>query len=541
MKIKPLLSICCSLIVLISCTSPTKDFDIHINPAFYEYVVEVELEDIANPNQTFSNPVTISISGQDASSIYNIDGTKNYELNFGSLQLIVAKDNGPIAGNPLLFTVQIESNGYRSSKFQVEIEEEDYFLKYNVGLIDQNNLPIGLSSSSSSGTVTTNGQLSSPLLINAGSADSTSRIRITIPTDIEFKDAAGNSASSGQLNVDILSLSDTSRSGQAALPNGGGLVQTVTVDGEDLDLLLEPSATFEIDMTVGNTEIKQFTGNGISTEIGVPNILYNEDANRNYQSGDSISLISFTDGDVAWQGEGTYEIQSRPNGDLFIQSNITHLSFFKLIGKSYRLRRFSFKNYQFFNYLQTNDNGSISGDMRVVMNFSYGSNSFNWPFTFSGVINNTKSKWLNLITSNKLALSVAVTNGGNISPDIYDFAISEPSPGNVEIQVSPKSNGVDVSFSLYCAGDNTVITPPAGVKMFYREHNGIDPTFNHLYTFTQSNSNQSIGHIYQLEDGKYYDFRALFGDEQIDTANVFVEDNKHYQVILPQDACNEIL
>jgi hypothetical protein len=94
---------------------------------------------------------------------------------------------------------------------------------------------------------------------------------------------------------------------------------------------------------------------------------------------------------------------------------------------------------------------------------------------------------------------------------------------------------------LYCAGDNTVITPPAGVKMFYREHNGIDPTFNHLYTFTQSNSNQSIGHIYQLEDGKYYDFRALFGDEQIDTANVFVEDNKHYQVILPQDACNEIL
>jgi hypothetical protein len=210
MKIKPLLSICCSLIVLISCTSPTKDFDIHINPAFYEYVVEVELEDIANPNQTFSNPVTISISGQDASSIYNIDGTKNYELNFGSLQLIVAKDNGPIAGNPLLFTVQIESNGYRSSKFQVEIEEEDYFLKYNVGLIDQNNLPIGLSSSSSSGTVTTNGQLSSPLLINAGSADSTSRIRITIPTDIEFKDAAGNSASSGQLNVDILSLSDTS-------------------------------------------------------------------------------------------------------------------------------------------------------------------------------------------------------------------------------------------------------------------------------------------------------------------------------------------
>ena len=525
---------------LLSCTSPTKDFDIHISPTFYKYVVNIDLREAKNPQNSFTGTVTIDISGQDASAIYSIDGTKNFNLNHGSIQLIVARKSEPMAGAPLNFRVGIKANNHKPVSLPIQIAQDDYYLSYSLTMIDLDNLPDGIGSTNGSGSVT-GGTLTQPIIITANSTDNLSKVTMTIPTTTTYTDANGNAITGSQLNVNILSLSDTSVGGQAALPDGTGLIQKVDVDGEVLDLLLEPSATFEIDMDMDGQNITNFNGSGVKMEISVPDIMYNEDAGRNYQAGDSISLISHSEGAQAWQDEGTYLVQDDGQGGLMVDPNITHLSYYKLIGKNYKIWRFNFNLYKFYTFLQAGTSASISGSLALDIKFTRGTHSFNWRANLFGSINTTRNLRLFLVTSPNMGVQVAPLPGGSINSNFYSFNINEPVPGEVDIEVIPTNVGVDVSFSLYCSGNNTIINPPAGVKMFYKESNDPNAGFKHLYTFTQANISVNSGRIYQLEDGKKYDFRAYFNEHQIDTANVLVEDGKHYQVILPQSACDQVL
>ena len=537
-RLIPLLAL--ASLVILSCTSPTKDFDIHISPTFYKYVVNIDLTEAENPQNPFNGSVTIDITGPDASAIYSIDGTKNYSLNHGSIQLIVARQNEPSAGSPLNFRVRISANNHKAVSLPVQIGLEDYYLRYSVPMIDFGNLPDGIGNIQSSGSVS-GGTLAQPIVITASSTDNVSRATLTIPTTTTFSNSNGNSITGSQLNIDILSLSDTSAGGQAALPDGTGLIQKVNVDGEVLDLLLEPSATFEIDMDIDGQNITNFNGSGVKMEISIPNLMYNEDAGRNYQAGDSISLISHSEGADSWQDEGTYLVKNDGQGGLIVDPTITHLSYYKLIGKSYRLRRSSFNLYKFYTFLPSGTAASISGNLALSIKFTRGIHNFIWRTNLYGIINTTRKLRRVLIASPNTGVEVSPLSSGSINSNFYDINITEPVPGEVDIEVIPLNGGVDVSFSLYCSGNNTVINPPAGVKIYYKESSDPDAIFQHLYTFSQNNNTVSSGRIYQLQDGMQYDFRALFNQYQVDTANVLVEDGKHYQVILPQAACNEIL
>lgn len=527
-------------IAVLSCTSPTKDFNIHIQPAFYKYIVEVELSDINNPGVTFTDPVTIDIEGPDAEGIYNIDGTKNFDINFGVIQLLVSRDFEPEPGSPLNFRININSNTYKDVSIPIEIDSESYYLQFDLEMLDLTNLPSGLSNTSKSGGIGSNGQLSQPLIINTGSSDSLSKISITVPADVTFQDANGNLVSGSQLNTSVLSLSDTSSAGVAALPNGGGMSQPVTVNGETFYEVLEPTSTFEINMDVDGQLVKNFSGSGISMKMDIADDIYNEDALRNYLAGDSISIISYSEGDAGWKDDGTYLIFADGNGDLFINAKTTHLSYFKIIGKP--LGRGDRRAFKVIAKLATGLTQTISG--RIVINLGgtlssgrkvSGKINVNGPFSPNKSITSRNIRLRRGLT----AVTANISDRGSVSTANYNFVITEAVPGEIEIEISPKNTGVDVSFSLYCAGNNAIVNPPAGVKMFYRP-TGTTQTFKHLYTFTEANASTNAATVYELMDGSSYDFRALFNTHQIDTANVLVEDGKHYQVTLPQAACNEI-
>lgn len=532
-------------IAVLSCTSPTKDFDIHISPAFYKYVVEVELFDIVNPNLTFAGKPTIEITGDNAAGIYNIDGTKNFETNFGSVQLIVERNLEPSAGDPIDFKINFTSNTYQAVSLPVSIGVDDYFLKYDVGLLDINNLPGGITNSTKTGTVGTNGQLTQPVTITAGTNDSLSKVVLTVPNDITFEDANGNSVTGSQLDVNVLSLSDTSAAGQAALPNGGGLVQPVMIDGVVSEEILDPAATFKIDMSMAGNSISKFSGNGITMKIDVPSILYNYEDDRDYQAGDSISLLSISDGTASWSSDGNFLVQADAQGNLFFEANVNHLSHFRCSRRRRRKNTRSFTTIMVNASLPSGTNSSVSGNIELKFTRTSRGRTVNYrrvrvPRTITttqGLVYSRRISYSNYMSPTYKAI---VGARGTIKEPLFNFAYNYSGRSNTDIVATPTGSGVSVSFSLYCAGDATVINPPAGVKMFYKLNGNPTAVFQHLYTFTQANIGINTGRIYQLDDNVRYDFRALFGDEQIDTNNVLVEDGKHYQVILPQAACSEL-
>ncbi len=543
MKNTKITLIALAAIAILSCTSPTKDFDVHISPTFYKYVIEVELYDITNPTAPFPVKPTIEITGADASAIYNIDGTKNFETNFGSLQLILARSSEPSAGDPIDFQVKFSSNSYQEITLPVSVGVDDYFLKYDLGMLDPSNLPTGITNSTKSGTVGTNGQLAQPVVITAGSNDSLSKVVLTVPNDITFQDANGNAVSGSQLDVNVLSLSDTSTVGQQVLPNGGGIVQQVIIDGVVSSQILPPSSTFKVDMSLGGNSVKKFTGDGITMKIDVPSIMFNEEANRAYQAGDSISLLSNSDGATNWEPDGTFLVKADGQGELYVDAKVKHLSWKRLF-RRFRIP-FTSTTVKANASLPGGTNNSVSGDIELLVSVPFFNGNLiiarpKLPRTISNNISQLYSKEFNWPGSTAPAYTVRVGNRGTIKNPLFDFAYSNPSPATTNIVATPSGSGVSVSFSLYCAGNNTVVNPPAGVKMYYKETGVPNIGFTHLYTFTQQNVAINTGRVYQLDDNKRYDFRALFGDAQIDTLNVLVEDGKHYQVILPQSTCNEI-
>lgn len=533
-------------VIVLSCTSPTENFNIHLSPTFYKYVIEVELYDIIDPDTRFAANTTVAISGQDGAGIYNIDGTKNVELNFGSLQLMVERSFEPLPGAPLKFTLTLNANDYNEIILPITIEEADYFQKLEVGMLNPNNLPAGITNSTKTATVTTSGQLSQPLVIQAGSNDSLSKVEMTVPNDITFSDADGNQVTGSNLNVNILSLSDTSVSAQQALPNGGSMVQTVMVNGAPVSLVLPPSATFKVDMDMGGTAITQFSGQGVQMKIDIPNNMLNEDFDRAYQAGDSVTLISNSAGDAAWENDGTFLVQDDGQGNLFVDPNITHLSFKKIVSRNLLIAINASQNFDISHRLKPGTNTSpISGNYAFLVFVQRGGNprfDFSFRRTKTSTITATKSALLSIpgLAKANNVIVIIPTSFGTINSSLYDITFTDVTASGTTIEVNPKGVGVDVSFSLYCAGDNAIIDPPAGVKMFYKKSSDVNASYQHLYTFTQQNITVNSGRVYQLEDNTDYDFRALFNDTQVDTNNVTVIDGTHYNVTLPASACAQL-
>lgn len=547
------------ILLAFACTKPDEildDFQVHISPSFYKYVVEVDVEDLTDPAKDLPSNITVSITGDDAAAVYNIDGTRNYQVNFGTMQLMIAKGNEPTAGNPINFIINLEANGYRKTSLPMQITEEDYFMADVAQMLNLNDLPNSISNSTSNGAIdpTTN-QLTQPLVVSTGSPDSLSKIKLVIPADVKFLDADGNEIVGKKggtgLNVSVLSLSDTSQVAQMAMPNGTGMMQVVETDGQKDTIIMEQTGSYNITMDLDGVPVRGFSGGktsgGVATRIPIPAGTYNLEFNRAYQEGDSISLLSLSDGDDAWQLEDRSFVveKDQTTGDLFVNPTITHLSWYRW--RRWR-RRFSPRVYRYglsARYFdQNNSNGAISGVIRARYRYTYswwwGSRSY--YFRLRGNFGpNWKRNPRRYITT-RTAWGAPTIYSTSFSPasfnTTYEFENFRGYSFRI-LKIEPKVQPPSIGYTLFCKTTNSLVQPPAGVKMYYRK-NGSGDSYQHLYTFTQQNLNVTYASFPALEAGVSYDFRAQFNDVQKDTANVLVLDGQIYQVTLPSDACRSL-
>lgn len=207
--------------VVFACTKPDdiiNDFQVHVTPEFYSYVIQLNVEDLTDPAAELPSDLNVEVAGAGSTGVYYSDGTKNFAVNNGVLQMFIAREFEPSEGTPTEFSVTLTADGYRSNTKRFVVQNEMYSTEATARLLNLNNLPSGVSSKKASGAVdpATNA-LSQPLSISAASNDSSSSADITIPAGVKFLDADGNiivgKGGAVDLNVNVLSVSDTSESG----------------------------------------------------------------------------------------------------------------------------------------------------------------------------------------------------------------------------------------------------------------------------------------------------------------------------------------
>tara|TARA_B100001115_G_C15848232_1_gene428874 strand:+ start:4819 stop:6495 length:1677 start_codon:yes stop_codon:yes gene_type:complete len=551
------LSLLALVLLTFACTKPDDildDFQVHISPTFYKYVVEIDVEDLTNPGDEITSEINVSLTGPDAAAVYNIDGTKNFKVNFGTLQLMVSKDAEPTPGNPLDFVVRFEANGYKKTDLSFAIAEEDYYVADLARMLNLSTLPNSIGNTSANGGIDPNtNQLAQPLVVKAGSPDSLAKINITIPTDVKFLDADGNEIVGKRggtgLNVNVLSLSDTSEASQQAYPNGTGLMQLVMNDGKIDTILLDQTGSYEINMDLDGTPVRGFSGGktsgGVSTRIPIPADAWNDEFSRAYQEGDSVGMMSLSDGDPSWEiDDRSFLVKKDPGtGELYVEPTLNHLSWWR-----WRRRRWWRPTYYrhgigaYYSPGTQANAGAVSG--RIRGRFSY----YRWGRRYSCYLYIRGNFGPNFRTNPKRYFRTT----SPYNPAVFDYTTFSTATYNLTneaaswfgynfrvLKIEPKVQPPSIGYRLYCGSSNTLVSPPAGVKMYYRKHNSGTP-FTHLYTFTNENLGVTYATFPALENNEYYDFQARFNDVQKDTLNVKVVDGRIYDVVLPNRACNAL-
>ncbi len=548
------------ILIAFSCTTPDEimdDFQVHVNPTFFRYVSIVNVEDLNDPSAALPSNMEVSITGRDAALVYNIDGTKNFELNAGLLQLIIPSESEPQGPEAIEFSVTVSAPGYRGNSANFTVREGQYNLASIIQVLDLSSLPSGLNNSAGSGGVDPNtNTLSTPLVVSGATSDSTSSIEITIPADVKFLDANGNvivgKRASADLNVNVLSLSDTSRAAQLSLPGGTGATQVVEDAGGNSDsTLFVATSTFDVGIDVDGVEVAALSGgktNGTATSrIGINKALLNPETGAPYQAGETVGVQYYDETTKTWKYLPTadYVVQSYtnpPNSDilLYVDAQITGSQMIKLW---YRSGYSWWSNWGLYVVAAELANSNVpivtSGNLITITQLP--GTTINYVFKLDGSFISSTSFWRNpcwVFFGPAGMTNISTT--GNFGAGYTYSEQAEFNAGRFNVlwtEVDHSGSSVALGYTLQCRG--AFIQPPVGVVMLYREHdpNGTAP-FDHLYTFTDPNV--SSHSFTKLEDGKYYDFRAQLASDVIDTSNVLVEDGKIYNVILPKRLCNKI-
>jgi hypothetical protein len=107
-----------------SCTKPTADIKVVVDANVIKYSAMINVTD-ANNSDVVPAGLTITVSGQDASSIYEISGKKDLVFADGIISLGPSPTRVPTDSDPVKFTITISAPGYNSISQNIQISASE--------------------------------------------------------------------------------------------------------------------------------------------------------------------------------------------------------------------------------------------------------------------------------------------------------------------------------------------------------------------------------------------------------------------------------
>ncbi|WP_421752343.1 hypothetical protein [Croceimicrobium sp.] len=545
--IKPLFLLALS-ISLVSCTKPDdiiNDFDVHVNPTFYRYIAITDLVDVSDSNAVLPANLRIRLSGPDASKIYALDGTQNIQNSGKLVQLMVPTEQEPVAGSSLRFSINASAPGYLGSNLSYEVKEGQYYQNKELRLLNTANLPSNIAVGTAGfSTNPSTGETSDTIQVSAQTANS--KVALTIPPGTKFLDEQGNlilGKKASRFEIEIID-------GSVFIAVWDGAIDLVVPTTGNGDVSLGEGEDFSfaaINENGGLTEILTPPGLNATVRLDIDPNLYNPETLQPFAVGDRAGVKYFEPEEQVWKFMSNQDlvVKKDDNDVLYIDISVDPLSY-STESSAYRLwyspKLTPSYEYSISSNLKSANVPSATGNLELV--FEILNTNIQYVVELGGSFNyespsiTSSNPQQDIKALQPLVLKEVRAKSGSLKNSNYSFNASETSNGwKNEIDYNSAIDPVTLAYRLRC--DGAFIQPPVGVVMYYRAHDPSDEApFSELYRFVNNTVSQYS--FTSLEDGAYYDFRAQYGQDQIDTMNVKVIDGHTYDINLPQSVCNKI-
>lgn len=539
-----------------NCTKPDdilNDFDVHVNPTFYRYITITDLEQANDSNLALPSNLRINVSGDDADRIYALDGTRNFKASGNIVQLMVPTEFEPQGNLPLSFNVSASAAGYLRSNTAYSIANGQFYQSKSLTLFDKASLPSNVSFGNTSfATDPSTGMVIDTVTVSAQTDES--GVSLNIPPGMRFVDSEGNIKTGktathyeieivhGEIFIAVwdgavdLTIPVHAPSSSVTIGEGEDFSFAIVDESGEIAQLLQPPANFNPGVVHQPT-----------IRLEVSPTLFNPETLANFKAGDRVGVKYLDGSSQTWKyiSEDDYIIDEEDNGDLFVEFNLTNDSYSQ-DESAYKLwysPKLNASNvYNITSNLADVNVPAVTGNLELVFeilntNIQYTvdlGGSFNFESNPASGSNPQQS----IKTLHPVVLKEIRPKSENLKNVNYLLNAKQVSNGwEIEIDYNSNIDPVTLSYRLRC--DGAFIQPPVGVVMYYREH---DPSneapFNELYRFVNNTVTQYS--FTQLVDGAYYDFRAQYGPDQVDTNNVEVIDGHTYEITLPKVICNKI-
>jgi len=312
-------------LIMIKCTDALKDVQVTVNSDIFKYT---SLIDVASSSGASMDDATVTISGTDASKIFNMDGYQDFKINGGILTFAVDPNSSPSDNAPIEFSVTIKKSGYSTVNIPIVITKSDSSTLQYVTMVDNSNPPEGVTSTNNTINVE-NGTVGgdTTIVVGTGTVEE-GATTIDLKAGTQFKDASGKVLGTAtDVKTTTLTVDASSNEALAVFP-GGSLAQNSvkTSGGSSAAGTLFPAGLTEVTMTANGTEVKGFT-TPVQINLTLDDNYINPSTNAVVKEGDNLQVYSYSTDNGYWQYENTGTVVKK-DGHLAVSIATSHLTWF---------------------------------------------------------------------------------------------------------------------------------------------------------------------------------------------------------------------
>lgn len=322
-------------IFMVSCeipSDPTKILELRLDTNIFTHKGYISITDLADQSNLDGTALKakITLEGPNADIIVSEGGDflktgTSLDINDGIAAFAV---NPKYRGfsEPINFSLEIYGDNYLTKTVALTITSKDSVTEVRQTVLNTKKVPSGVAVAQQSAVLSGGGNAAA-VTVTTNTSTTNTAAEIVVPADNVFKDVNGVAISSGDLIAQVVYFDGNDEEASRSSTNSN-VASLVDENGNTLtDVIIQPVATADINMSVGTTEVKAFD-KAIMVSMDVSAELINPSTGEIVKTGDQFSIYSTSDnGNWAFESKGT--LVSR-NGKLVVDFETSHLSTFTL-------------------------------------------------------------------------------------------------------------------------------------------------------------------------------------------------------------------
>ena len=262
--------------------------------AFLQNQVQLHFVNAVGANATDPNP-TISISGKDAQTVFDINGSRNIVVanQFANLAVSPGKPLSP--NTPAVFKIQATAPGFLPYEQEIQVSHLDSFLNYTFEMVEINNPPAGITTTSS------NFDLSTKKALAIGQTKTgvfSGKLQINANTNFlseEGKEVSG---------ISKIEWRQFDTKNDLVVSNAEHLIPNysnqVIIDQNISDLAFYPIGFAQLQINSGTTKISKFN-QPVQMELSIANGTINRANDVPVKAGDIMGIYHLNSTNKAWE------------------------------------------------------------------------------------------------------------------------------------------------------------------------------------------------------------------------------------------------